>query len=455
VPESLFATGAILRQYGSSAVLSESFMPRLRLSTLKMNATVFYAWQSDRPRKVTRDLIRDAAEAACKRITEDTSYPWGLTLDSDTRGVAGMCDIPNTILEKIKRCDIFLADLTFVGKTEDSEDEQLMPNANVLFELGSAAGSISFESLIGVVNEAFGSTKGQVFDIKRRRSLTYCVSENADPSTVAKERECLGREIEKVLRTTLDTVVMPRVNRTTREHEQEFGDLQASFADRVIRGEFHEFDIFPAALLTIRTSVVNVLEYDDLYRQVCKAGKNARPGEDVMYWNDTGNDHLPAVVELENSGLLRHAYGGIYESFKRAFQSGLMPLARIHPGEPPPRLLPVVPLQVRTVSHLFDQFQLLAKLQLPFPWLVGLSLVGAGGFHLITDSQKSPNEVAKNQVHFGSCTITSLDQVTDKIAVAGCLRDLLNRLCRHVGWERSECFTLEGVPIPHLFANQG
>jgi hypothetical protein len=420
-----------------------------------MNTTIFYAWQSDRPRKVTRDLIRSAAEAACKRITEDDSNSWNLTLDSDTRGVAGMCDITNTILEKIERCDIFLADLTFVGRTDNSQDEQLMPNSNVLFELGFAAGSLGFESLIGVVNEAYGSIDGQVFDIKRRSSLTYSVAEDADSTTMAKEQERLSRAIEKVFLDTLKTVVIPRVIQATREHEQEFLSLQSSFADRVTRGDFHGFDMLPATLLTVKTGVVNVPEYGDLYRQVCEAGKNARPGEDVMYWNDTGNDHLPALVELETSGLLRHAYGGVYDSFKQAFQFSLTPFARVHRGEPPPRLLPSIPLQVRTVSHLFDQFQLLAKLQLPFPWLVGLSLVGASGFHLITDSQESPNAVAKDQLHFGPCTIASLDQVTDKIATAGCLRDLLNRLCRHVGWESSECFTSEGVPKPNVFGDLG
>ena len=125
------------------------------------NATVFYAWQSDRPRKVTRDLIRGAAEAACKRITEDDSNSWSLTLDSDTQGEAGMCDIPNTILEKIKKCDMFLADLTFVGKTDHGKDEQLMLNSNVLFELGFAASCLGFDSLIGVINEAYGSIRGK------------------------------------------------------------------------------------------------------------------------------------------------------------------------------------------------------------------------------------------------------------------------------------------------------
>ena len=48
-----------------------------------MDATVFYAWQSDRPRKTTRDLIRNAAEGACKRITEDYRI-LEPALDSDT-----------------------------------------------------------------------------------------------------------------------------------------------------------------------------------------------------------------------------------------------------------------------------------------------------------------------------------------------------------------------------------
>jgi len=103
-----------------------------------MDVTVFYAWQSDRPGKINRHFIRDAASDACKRITDDSTNHFRLTFDSDTRGVAGMCDIPATILEKIDTCDGFLTDLTFVGKTDDGTDrEKLVPNPNVVFELGS------------------------------------------------------------------------------------------------------------------------------------------------------------------------------------------------------------------------------------------------------------------------------------------------------------------------------
>ena len=130
-----------------------------------MDITVFYAWQDDQPRKTNRYLIRDAAQAACDEITEDTSNDYTLTLDQDTAGQPGMCDIPNTILEKIRNCNIFLADLTFVGESINKSPEekaQLIPNPNVTLELGYAVGSKAtkesdgFDRVIAVMNTAYG-----------------------------------------------------------------------------------------------------------------------------------------------------------------------------------------------------------------------------------------------------------------------------------------------------------
>ncbi len=70
-----------------------------------MDVTVFYAWQEDRPKKLNRYLIRDAAKAACKRITDDSTNEFAVSLDEATLGTPGMCDIPNTILEKVREWD--------------------------------------------------------------------------------------------------------------------------------------------------------------------------------------------------------------------------------------------------------------------------------------------------------------------------------------------------------------
>ncbi len=427
-----------------------------------MNATVFYAWQSDRPRKITRNLIANAAEAVCQRITEDNSNPWNLTLDSDTRGVVGMCDIPNTILEKIKTCSMFLADLTFVGTTADGE--QQMPNANVLFELGFAAGALGFEPLIGVMNEAYGKKEEQVFDIKRRASLHYSLQEGATPSTITKEQESLSRRLEEVFRATLEQVVAPRIGEAAVSREQKFKNLQSDFAARVKQGKFNDYAMLPATLLTIQTSLDDPLEYDDLFNRVAATGKNLRPSEDAMNWADGCQS-----VELGINGLLLHAYGGIYESFKAKYPYTPHARAARHeenePDEPElwsvthlgsrshyhsstgaaPRLLPASDLQMKLVSHAFDQCRLLAGLQLPFPWLVGVSLVGANGFRLLSGSQESPKTIDADDLHFGPCTIMSSEQMGDRVAIAHFLRDLLNRLCRRVGFDRSECFNLDGT----------
>jgi hypothetical protein len=174
-----------------------------------MQITVFYAWQSDRPKELNHYFVRDAAKAACERITADNSNAWAVALDSDTRGVVGMCDIPNTILEKINACDIFLADLTLVGSTDDSDNKPL-PNPNVVFELGYAAKSHGFDVLIGVMNEAFGTVDGQVFDIKRRASLLYKASVTDSAEFRKAQRDELSRALEGVFRATIDAVVSVR-----------------------------------------------------------------------------------------------------------------------------------------------------------------------------------------------------------------------------------------------------
>jgi hypothetical protein len=242
-----------------------------------MDATVFYAWQADRSAKSNRYLIRDAANSACERITGDNSTPWSLTLDSDTQGVAGMCDIPNTILEKIRQCDIFLADLSFVGSTESpSGDAKQLPNPNVVFELGYAAKCHGFDTLVGVVNEAFGEVTGQVFDIKRRASLTYCVSEDASTHIRNRERDELSRKLEAVFRTTLDTITAARRKESAQEADDVLRRLRVDCGERILNGEFHGFRFTPATLVSIRTRAAQRRDFDEIFALLREKGVNPR-----------------------------------------------------------------------------------------------------------------------------------------------------------------------------------
>jgi hypothetical protein len=133
--------------------------------------TVFYAWQSDRPEDTNRYLIRDAAKTAIKKVVKDSELEESPRLDHDTKDTPGLAEVAGTIFQKIAGCGLFLADLTFVGSTESREgkESKLLPNSNVVLELGFAARSIGWERVIAVMNTAYGPPSQMIFDVLHRR----------------------------------------------------------------------------------------------------------------------------------------------------------------------------------------------------------------------------------------------------------------------------------------------
>jgi hypothetical protein len=165
-----------------------------------MSFTVFYSWQSDLPRKITRDFIHEAAEAAVTRLGVELVLEESPRLDHSTDGVSGLPAIGDTILGKIDQCAMFIADVSFVGKTSrDDRETKLMPNPNVLFELGYAFARIGWRRLILTMNTAYGEEKDLPFDLRFRRfPFGFKISE--DRRDIDHQREKLSSEIEMALR---------------------------------------------------------------------------------------------------------------------------------------------------------------------------------------------------------------------------------------------------------------
>ena len=86
-------------------------------------------------------------------------------LDHDTLGQAGTPAITDTIYRKIKRSAVFLADVTFVGKTTPREgvESKRLSNANVLIELGYAAAVLGWDRIVLVMNKHYGSPESLPF----------------------------------------------------------------------------------------------------------------------------------------------------------------------------------------------------------------------------------------------------------------------------------------------------
>ena len=175
--------------------------------------TLFYAWQSDTPSNIGRNFVEKAASKALKEIHATGILEKAPRLDKDTKDIPGMPDIANTILEKIKSSSAFLADLTFIGKDviRDEKDAKLLPNPNVLLELGYAIAHLGWERIICVMNTNYGGQDELPFDLKHRRwPLFFSLSPEAKPD----ERKTVKAKIIKDLEGAISSIAKLPPRRT-------------------------------------------------------------------------------------------------------------------------------------------------------------------------------------------------------------------------------------------------
>jgi hypothetical protein len=132
---------------------------------------LFYSWQSDRDRQVCSDFVQTALDMAKERLEEQ--YDVRLQVDRDTKGIPGTPPVTETILEKIRECDIFVADMSFVGRADSPEGAgKQLPNPNVMVEYGYARHALGDRRILLVFNAAFGSFKELPFDLATMRRPT-------------------------------------------------------------------------------------------------------------------------------------------------------------------------------------------------------------------------------------------------------------------------------------------
>jgi hypothetical protein len=123
-----------------------------------------------------------------------------LTVDRDTKGVAGSPPIVETIFHKIDKATVFVPDLTFVGKRGDGRPT---PNPNVLIEYGWALKSLGHGRIVPVMNTAFGEPAADAmpFNLRHLRNpITYYCPDDADDEMRKRAREGLTKELGIALR---------------------------------------------------------------------------------------------------------------------------------------------------------------------------------------------------------------------------------------------------------------
>jgi hypothetical protein len=195
--------------------------------------TVFYAWQSDRNQKVCRYFIRDAIDRACQAIKKELAIEDSPQADEATKGVPGTPHIAETIFDKIRSAGMFVGDLTFVGATElnDGAQRKLVPNPNVLIELGQASASIGWNRIILVMNTAFGSPQELPFDLRHRSfPIQY---EFADSTQGEKNqiRDALANELKRRIGQVIESRVIERAEEAKKVVGVELNRFQIEYGN--------------------------------------------------------------------------------------------------------------------------------------------------------------------------------------------------------------------------------
>ncbi len=154
---------------------------------------MFYSWESDLPSKTTRNLIEGCLNTAIQQLGREDELDVEPSLDRDTKGATGSPVILDAILEKIDNCAAFVADVSIINSSDAQRvpPARSTPNPNVLIELGYAVKTISWDRILPVCNEFYGTIDQLPFDIPERRVIAYTLSENPSPEEIKAAKEKL------------------------------------------------------------------------------------------------------------------------------------------------------------------------------------------------------------------------------------------------------------------------
>ena len=163
--------------------------------------TIFFSWQSDLPNSYNRNLIENVIKSTLKKINRENNLSLVLDIDRNTDGLLGSPDIADSILKKIDKCDIFIADISIINK---SSTFRKTPNPNVLFELGYAVSRIGWNRVICVFNSDYGDLKDIPFDLRNRRIIQY------NSKDITRTKQSLINLFEEIINDNTESLITSR-----------------------------------------------------------------------------------------------------------------------------------------------------------------------------------------------------------------------------------------------------
>lgn len=153
---------------------------------------VFFSWQSDLPGKVTRYAISKGLHEFRKTRSDN------VLIDEATRDEAGSPNIPQTILEKIGKADVFVADVSTINAADTKARK--CPNPNVVFELGYAVQTLGWSRIVLLFNTEYGTLPDDLpFDFDRHRVSPFKLTEGIEKQDQANLHKLLSVAVGGVI----------------------------------------------------------------------------------------------------------------------------------------------------------------------------------------------------------------------------------------------------------------
>lgn len=139
--------------------------------------TIFYCWQSDIAGQ--REMIENELKTQALILQEE--YDCAIIIDQDTRATAGIASVSDVVFDKIRKADIFVCDITPVTKIKGQKGrgkktrDKLMPNSNVMLELGYALRCMHQSRIIALAKmDGDNWHPGEMpFDIYHRKYIEF------------------------------------------------------------------------------------------------------------------------------------------------------------------------------------------------------------------------------------------------------------------------------------------
>lgn len=138
---------------------------------------LFYSWQSDNLE--AKNALKKALDEVIEQLKRN-----GVSLEIEQGGGGcGFISIEDSVRIKIKRCDIFVGDVTPVGNV--AMKGKLLPNANVMYEMGVATECMQANRIIAVAMKGDWKVEDMPFDFNHYSMLQYDPVKNL-PDLVSK-----------------------------------------------------------------------------------------------------------------------------------------------------------------------------------------------------------------------------------------------------------------------------